>query len=593
MDVQAAIFRGRSGAAVYSFGKNVLINGSPATIHWLTTGDRIDFDETISAIVEELGHLTDTDARVEQEIRAAEQEARLQNAIQSFSPASGIDTPIQEEIESHQASDVEASKEAQSDPSDADLNWDQLINVGQASIDESKPAHPGEESFHAPASENNPNPLDLDDSGDKREDDEIAANLSPESLQPETPDYATESVGKQFDSLTHSQLADGSSHLIQPVEVADPSQPNGLDQLHSIGEQIKAELAAESPQQELEQPVLPQPAPVPATPEPIPGTESGVDESIAQIMARVANSEPELDASSDQPSNFEAFIQQNAAESQADVGSLAPEQSPAVGSPDEIEPEPENVAPPQPAESVSELLERMKSEGQWNGLPEGDDAKVEPLTEPVAAPAEPELAAETVPDNEETSVEDYMAQLLNRMRGDAQAPQPAQAAKPKAEAKPKVAAKPKVEPDTFVPPENPLKPEEFVPQKRAEPLKSFGAMRELANSTTRTAIKHSELSRRKALGTAQIAIGIASFAMSLYYLLLGSTGIGDFQFFVGVVCLFIAGFLAWRFYTTMVHNEKVDAEEKRLTAAKQALEAGIPAEQVVADYEQQLAEAEA
>ncbi len=617
MDVQAAIFRGQSGAAVYSFGNDVLINGSPATIHWLTTGDRIDFDETISAIVEELGSLTETDARIEQQIRAAEQEARLQNAIQSFSPVADVETPIQEEIETTPAPVFEAPLAAPSDAGSADLNWNQSIDLGHAAINQPETGHSIQESPQAaadpvPASDTSEasvveqnadapiQPFAADPiPANQPENDENSASLLPQSLQPDTPDYATESVGKQFDSLTHSQLADGSSHLNQAAEGTDPPQLNGLDQLHSISEQIKAELAAESPQQELDQPVLPQPTPETATPEAIPSAESGVDESIAQIMARVANSEPELEATvdrptGDQPSNYEAFIQQTVAESQADLESLAAhEQTPAVDSPAEVEPEPENVAVPQPAESVSELLERMKSEGQWSGIPEGDDANVEPVTEPVAAPPEPEFAAESVPDNEETSVEDYMAQLLNRMRGDGSVPKPAQAAKPKPAVKPEAPAKPQVDPDAFVPPENPLKPEEFVPQKRAEPLKSFGAMRELANSTTRTAIKHSELSRRKALGTAQIAIGIASFAMALYYLLLGSNGIGDFQFFVGVACLLIAGFLAWRFYTTMVHNEKVDAEERRLTAAKQALDAGVPPEQVVAEYEQQLVEAEA
>ena len=100
-------------------------------------------------------------------------------------------------------------------------------------------------------------------------------------------------------------------------------------------------------------------------------------------------------------------------------------------------------------------------------------------------------------------------------------------------------------------------------------------MRELANNTARSAIQHSEQSRRKALGKAQIAICVASFVMALYYFLVGSSSLGDVQFCIGIACLMISGFLAYRFYATMLHNEQVDAEEKRIRAAKQALgEAG-------------------
>ena len=80
-------------------------------------------------------------------------------------------------------------------------------------------------------------------------------------------------------------------------------------------------------------------------------------------------------------------------------------------------------------------------------------------------------------------------------------------------------------------------------------------MRELANSTSRNAVHASEKVRLKELGFTQIGISVCSFLMSIYYFFWNSKGLMDTGFLVGFICLGIAGFLGYRFYSTMKYNE--------------------------------------
>ncbi len=52
---QYAIFRGPDGAAVRSYGDNVSVNGIASTVHWLKEGDRIEFPNSVTVEVAQLG----------------------------------------------------------------------------------------------------------------------------------------------------------------------------------------------------------------------------------------------------------------------------------------------------------------------------------------------------------------------------------------------------------------------------------------------------------------------------------------------------------------------------------------------------------
>ena len=208
-------------------------------------------------------------------------------------------------------------------------------------------------------------------------------------------------------------------------------------------------------------------------------------------------------------------------------------------------------------ESVAELLARMNLNANIDD--DGPQAEVE-AEQPYETPApavepEPISSVDDSSGGGEEDVEDYMNQLLNRMRGGKPAEEKPRAA-PAAVAKPEVDEEEKAE--DFVPPADPLKPEEFIPKQKATKLKSLDAMRELANTSARKAVRRSEEDARlKALGNVQIGIAIASFLMAIYFFFVGSDSFLDVKFCTGAVCLAICGYLGTRFYSTMKHNEEV------------------------------------
>lgn len=239
--------------------------------------------------------------------------------------------------------------------------------------------------------------------------------------------------------------------------------------------------------------------------------------------------------------------------------------------------ETESVGDRKENESVADLLARMKAEGQWSGVPdENDESKDHGVVEPVesvAVPVAPAFEQPPSEDQSEPDVEDYMSQLLNRMRGGAPEAKPKPVQQPKPE---------KVEPEelAITPPVNPLRPEEFVPKRKATKIESFDAMRELANSSARSAVMQSEEGRRKALGYLQVGIAVASFLMTIYYMTVASKALFDVSFCIGLVCLGISGFLGHRYYLTIKHNEELGNSQP--AANNKSTESKQPAERAIA-----------
>ncbi|MFT5302080.1 MAG: hypothetical protein ACI814_002894 [Mariniblastus sp.] len=246
---------------------------------------------------------------------------------------------------------------------------------------------------------------------------------------------------------------------------------------------------------------------------------------------------------------------------------------------DEAEPTEEPTGKDSNSSSVTELLERMKSEGQWNGIPEGDDAN-EPVEEP-SPYVEPEVVA-PVESNDDSvdDVQDYMSQLLSRMRGDEK--QTTKALKPVVETPIQetsasitaVAAEPRKI-------EALLKADEFKPKSKAKPMASLGAMRELANSVARSSVRKCEDRTRKELGHVQLGISVSSFALAVYYFMAEFRLPFDTGFCVGGICLTISGFLGCRFYLNMKHNEQLVDTKKSKVAPKAA--DGEPVEAMASD----------
>ncbi|MEM7784061.1 MAG: hypothetical protein AAF623_11965, partial [Planctomycetota bacterium] len=203
-------------------------------------------------------------------------------------------------------------------------------------------------------------------------------------------------------------------------------------------------------------------------------------------------------------------------------------------------------------ESVADVLARLKSSGQWAGLPDesgGTGSPVEPIGIPDVSVSEPESVKE--PESalgnqadDDGDVEDYMSQLLSRMRGGSSEVENLQAEQVSVE--PEV-----VEEEAPETPADPLSPEEFKPKTRAEIPKSFDKMRTLANDFSRTAVQKHEAKQRQVLGFVQLGISVASIILSIYYLFMASEKMLDLPFCIGLACIAICGLFAYRTYITL------------------------------------------
>ena len=209
-------------------------------------------------------------------------------------------------------------------------------------------------------------------------------------------------------------------------------------------------------------------------------------------------------------------------------------------------------------ESVADILARMKEDGKWDGISDEDD-QVEPIESVATEPTEEESSLDSSSNtDEEADVDDYMSQLLSRMRGE----EPAVAAKAtkkkevkKKQNKKEAKAEKPVEEVAFVKPADPLKPEEFKPKRKAEKLKSLDAMRELGNLNRQTNVKTSQNQFHKAKAIVSAIVGAMGLSMSLCYLLY-SKALFDLPFLVGVVCLLLAGVCGYVFYQNITKASK-------------------------------------
>ena len=238
----------------------------------------------------------------------------------------------------------------------------------------------------------------------------------------------------------------------------------------------------------------------------------------------------------------------------------------------------EPVVPQRKQESVAELLARMKAEAQWDRsayeadadvsnpessnsesvLPEEhygeyqaeqsayDASTVDSLFDSRQSSADSDSMLETPSGanvgDEEADVDNYMSQLLARMRSGKPA-----TVEPKPETPAFKSPVKRPEPANL-PPEPtvaPMTPEEFKPKRVAPKIESFSAMREIANTTARTAIASSEEDRLRALAYVQFGIAGSGVLMAAYYFGFQFEALFDTSFFIGTICLGVSGVLSY------------------------------------------------
>lgn len=178
---------------------------------------------------------------------------------------------------------------------------------------------------------------------------------------------------------------------------------------------------------------------------------------------------------------------------------------------------------------------------QYAGAFDEDDEEAFTPVEPVSAPApEPVHEPQNVDeDDHESSIEDYMAQLMQRMQGGPAAaksaptkPQPTSRSAEKVE-KPK-AEKPVEEPQEV------LQASEYKPRSSApEQTSNLAAMRDLANQTARSAIKTSSSKMRWAYAGARIGMALFFFGVGAVMLYMTNSLFGPM--FLGSLVTIIGG----------------------------------------------------
>ena len=211
--------------------------------------------------------------------------------------------------------------------------------------------------------------------------------------------------------------------------------------------------------------------------------------------------------------------------------------------------------------SVSALLERMKAEGQWDGVPE--EAEFETETQGIQeTPASPEPTPAPVVDETPDDVQSYMSQLLSRMRdpSDAAKQSSTEAATPVQQPQATEATAVNTKPAKT----KLLKPEEYVPKTKAKRLDSLQDMRALANTQTRTAIDRSQAKREAAfsdhfylaIAVTSVVVAVLAFTLNLF---------GDMTFAVAMIAMLTGAFFCCKTYFTDLIGSKQDKQPVETT----------------------------
>ncbi len=150
----------------------------------------------------------------------------------------------------------------------------------------------------------------------------------------------------------------------------------------------------------------------------------------------------------------------------------------------------------------------------------------------------------------EDDVQDYMHQLMTRLRGGAAGPAPAAATRPAAPvAKPVSATPVPTTADSQPVYLEPLREEDFLPKSQApEKSVNINALRELANQHTRGAVDVFQANARKSMHAAQLVAAAGGLIGSIVFGLLGSS-LGTMFYVMSGICLAGAGFAGYRYAT--------------------------------------------
>ena len=600
---RCAIFRGEKGVAFRSYSEHVLVNGTKTSVQWLKEGDTIQLTPEMKVIVKQLGTFGPTKAA---NASAAPLPAVRQDVNTIAMPAVTVGSEAPVNMQPSQAPVV--STENQNVGQRMNELSDQLTSLaGSASgsetamasltnqpVSESSAGEPLSDKKMADASSSIQDYLDnaLASTGA----DAIALPNQPPST-PSTPavasnapvDPATAKAELRYSEATLdmsaiTQDSPATSAAENAAKLRKEEMTSDLNRLLSEADQNAVgpnRLAQSNPITAEEQfSTVTRPSAIKTVEATVPvpsqkaqsveflktlgidpnelGTsnKTQVQESTApELTQPIPDVTPQDAASAALPTADEIIAS-------ASMGSTVPADSnsmvPAEVVAEEETPEP--VAAPQKAESVADVLARMQNAGSLDSFSmdgPSKDTSPEPVASEAAAIATPKpQVSETIVIDESTksesgsdednSVEDYMSQLLNRMRGgeDTKEPEAEEANVEKPAAKEEAAVTPEiVENSVAQPPQKPQKPltsEQFVPKQRAVRMESFDSLREIANNSNRLAIQDHLANQRKVSTHTKLQLALISLGFGVLFFVMAcmfSTHISIGGMFCGVVFL--------------------------------------------------------
>ena len=560
-----AIVRGPNGVAVYNAEGDIQINGATSSAHWLQEGDELRFGDSMTASVQQLGLASEAFNSLLNEntqpttapVQVAPAQTPVTNAQASFTPATAATDFVVPQavaptpVESHAPVPVEAP-----------------TPIGNPQ-DSFTPATP-------------PTVFTIEPQA-------TAPMASP--VAPVTPDVSSPGNASAMDfvapaAATSAALAASAMSITgalqnDPNALNTPPAPTepGLNPITSALESATSTAPTFNEVPVAEAPITEAPiseAPITEAPAAQPEISGFAADLLARIQADDNENETVGTQTSENTHSPLAADGHSFSSPAPDVPelpqTLAPEpeaeieQTVTAEAPNHVE-----TTTAEPAEqqtqssSVSELLERMKTDGQWNTEAEIEEETIEAATPDPAPQAVPALA------EADDDVQSYMSQLLSRMRDPNAAPQVAAAATTAAPTPDQTqVVQEVVEPPK---PAELLKPEEFVPKNKAKRLDSLQEMRALANTQTRTAIDRSQAKRKEAANdTITLAIAIVSCIAAAVVFFFNI--FGDTSFAVGMIAMIAGAFFCCKSYFSEFIEIK-RPRKKQPTAAQETAQKAV------------------
>ncbi len=595
---RCAIFRGEKGVAFRSYSELVLVNGNKTSVQWLKEGDTIQLTPEMKVIVKHLGTFSPT---TPQAPVAAPREGASTLTTGSDANARSTNASQQTNVP------APATTESSTAPS-GDVHVGQRINTLSdqlTSLVDAASQTGTVSAVAAPTNEPAPETPAVQPLSDKKMADasssiqdylnKALASPSANAITPSEPTSQTSitaptSPAGSATTTTEAQTVEATSALPAISDAAQDSQNSAKSRQEEVSSTLNR-LLGETPESPAASPQADPSSAVQVAAAGQVATEPAANASKAQSIEFLKSlgidaDELGLDSRTPAPENKNSELPQPVASREnvssavlptadeiiasASMGSAVLTDADSAATADlPSAAEPPAATAPRKAESVADVLSRMQNAGSLDSFsvdgPEAE-ATVEPTNVAPAtevAPPKPQVTesvvAETTSESdsardEDSSVEDYMSQLLNRMRGSEDST--VSEDKGSVDETPVVSQEAPVEPQVVQPPEKVESPQErltaeqFLPKEKAVRMKSFDSLREIANNSNRLAIQDHLANQRKVSTQTKMQLAFISLGFGVLFFLMSwvfSSEVSVGGVFCGIAFLF-CGVVFAKFY---------------------------------------------